>query len=278
MKDKLKETFNVSNKCILITGASGFFGRYISQAFLEVCAKVILLSRSDRLLKQTEQYRKEFGKDRVFSFQVDFYARKKLENILKQIAKNFDIDVVINNAYDLSEKTGFNTLSGSLENSTYEQWKSAFESGIYWPVLTTQIIGEQFKKKKKGSIINISSMYGIIAPNLDLYKGTKFLNPPTYSVVKSGIISLTRYTASCWGKYGIRCNAILPGSFSNVESKSSNSVNPDDPFLEKLQRNTILNRLGHPNDLRGILIYLASDASSYMTGQTIVIDGGWTIT
>jgi len=267
----------VYSKCILLTGASGFFGRYISRAFLEVGAKVILLSRSDRLLKQTEQYHKEFGKDRASSFQVDFFEREKLENILKQIAKKFDIDVVINNAYDLSERTGFNTLSGSLENSTYEHWKSAFESGIYWPLLTTRIIGKQFKKKKRGSIINISSMYGIVAPDPDLYKGTNFLNPPTYSVVKSGIIGLTRYTASFWGKYGIRCNAVLPGPFSNVESNGPNSVNQDNLFLEKLRRNTVLNRLGHPNDLRGILIYLASDASSYMTGQTVVIDGGWTI-
>lgn len=278
MKDTLKEIFNVSNKCILITGASGFFGRYISRTFLELGARVILLDRSNRLLEQTEAYCKEFGKDSVFGFQVDFYKRKELINILKKIAKKFDIDTLINNAYDLSEKTGFNTPQGHLENSTYNQWKAAFESGIYWAVLTTQIIGEQFQKKKKGSIINISSMYGIVSPNPRLYEGTKFFNPPTYSVNKAGIIALTQYTASFWGHYGIRCNAVLPGPFSNVETVSPNSVTPDDTFLERLKRNTLLNRIGHPNDLRGILIYLASDASSYMTGQTIVIDGGWTIT
>ena len=276
MANRIEEIFNISNKCVLITGASGFFGRYISRAFLEVGARVILLGRSDRLLEQTAKYRREFGKDRVFSFRVDFYQRKELVNSLKKIVKEFNIDALINNAYDLSKRTGFNTPRGYLENSTYNQWKSAFESGIYWVALTTQIIGEQFKEKKKGSITNISSMYGIVSPNPRLYEGTKFFNPPTYSVNKAGVIALTRYTASFWGQHGVRCNAVLPGPFSNVETVSSNTVTPDDTFLKRLKRNTLLNRIGHPNDLIGILIYLASDASSYVTGTEISVDGGYT--
>lgn len=277
MRSKLKEIFNISDKCILITGAAGFLGRYISKAFLEVGAKVVLLSRSSILSEQVREYRKEFGKDRVFGFQIDFYEKKELARKLKKIVRKFDINVLINNAYDFSKRTGFNTSSGYLESSTYNQWKSAFESGIYWAVLTTQIIGEQFKKEKQGSIINISSMYGVISPCPKLYEGTSFFNPPTYSVNKAGIIALTRYTASFWGQYGVRCNAVLPGPFPNMESKSSNSVDSGDFFLERLKNNTVLNRFGHPNDLRGILIYLACDASSFMTGQAIVIDGGWTI-
>jgi gluconate 5-dehydrogenase len=277
MQDKLKQIFNIADKCVLITGASGFFGRYISRTFLEAEAKVILLSRSAMLSEQVKEYRRKFGKDMAFGFRVDFYRRKELEDTLKKVAKKFDIDVVINNAYDLSKKTGFNTPSGYLESTTYSQWKAAFESGIYWAVLTTQIIGKQFKKKKQGSIINISSMYGVVSPSLKLYEGTDFFNPPTYSVNKAGIIALTRYTAAFWGRHGVRCNAVIPGPFPNVESRSCNSVDADDFFLERLKSNTVLNRFGHPKDLRGILIYLACDASSFMTGQSIVIDGGWTI-
>ena len=277
-RNRLNDIFNISRKSVLITGANGFFGRYISKAFLEVGANVILLSRSEKITSQIRQYRKEFGKETVSGFKVDFYKRKELEITLKKIVNKFDIDVVINNAYDLSKKTGFNTPSGHLEDSTYSQWKAAFESGIYWAVLTTQIIGEQFKKKMKGSIINISSMYGAVSPSPKLYRDTDFFNPPTYSVNKAGIIALTRYTASFWGEHGIRCNAILPGPFSNTESKTSNSVDPDDFFLNRLKNKTVLNKLGHPNDLRGLLIYLASDASNFMTGQAISIDGGWTIT
>jgi len=278
MKDKLKEIFDVSNKYILITGASGFFGRYISQTFLEVGANIVLMGRSDRLTAQASEYRKKFGKNRAFSYKVDFYKRKAFENTLKKITKRFDIDVLVNNAYDFSEKTGFNTPTGRLEDSTYEQWKSAFESGIYWPALTTKIIGNQFKNKGNGRIINISSMYGFISPNPKLYEGTEFFNPPTYSVYKAGIVGLTRYTASFWGRFGVRCNALLPGPFPNMETKSTNSVKSDNFFLERLKGNTILNKVGHPDDLRGILIYLASGASDFMTGQTIIVDGGWSVT
>lgn len=278
MVDKLHEIFDISNKCILLTGSCGFFGRYISKTFLEVGAKVILLSRSERLSEQVGDYRKKFGKEAATGFQVDFYKRKELEKVLKVITKQSEIDVVVNNAYDLSKKTGFNTPRGHLENSTYNQWKSAFESGIYWAVLTTQAVAEQFKRKKKGSIINISSMYGVVAPNPKLYEGTRIFNPPTYGVNKAGLVALTRYTASFWGRYGVRCNVILPGPFSNVESEGPNSVRAEDPFLERLKDNTVLHRIGHPYDLRGILIYLACDASSFMTGQAIRIDGGWTIT
>jgi gluconate 5-dehydrogenase len=277
MKDHLSKIFNVSNKRILITGASGFLGRYFSRSFLEVGAKVILLDRSSRILEQTKDYQREFGRNRVVSFQIDFYKRKELEKQLKKIAREFEIDVLINNAYDLSGKTGFNTPLGNLDNLTYEQWKAAFESGIYWAVLTTQIIGTQFKKKKQGNIINISSMYGIVAPDPKLYLETRFLNPATYGVNKAGLIALTRYTASFWGQYGIRCNAIVPGSFSNIETKSANSLSSGDPFIERLKIKTALNRIGHPSELIGALIFLASDASNYMTGQSIIIDGGWTV-
>jgi len=277
MQDKLNELFNVRNKCVLITGASGFFGRHIARTFLELGSRAILLGRSNRLSGMVRGYRKTFGKDMVFGFRTDLYKRKKSADILKKIVRKFDIDVLINNAYDFSKKTGFNTPLGHLENSSYKQWKSAFESGIYWTVLPTQIVGRQFKNKRKGSIINISSMYGVVSPNPKLYKGTSFFNPPAYSTAKSAIIAFTRYTASFWGRYGVRCNAVLPGPFPNMESKGNNSINSGDFFLNRLKNNTVFNKVGHPDDLKGILVYLACDASSFMTGQTVIIDGGWTI-
>ena len=278
MNDYLGNLFNVAKKTVLITGATGFFGRYMARTFLEADAKVVLLGRNEKLSDQAKEYRREFGEDNVFDYNVDFYDKGKLKKVLEEIVGTHDLDVLINNAYDMSHKTGFNTKEGCLEDSNYEQWESAFESGIYWAVLPTQIVGKRFMEKKRGSIINVSSMYGLVAPHPHLYEGKEFFNPPTYSVNKAGLIALTRYTASFWGQYGIRCNAICPGPFSNTESETANSVKSDDPFLERLKARTVLGRLGHPNDLRGALVYLASDASSYMTGQTMVIDGGWTIT
>lgn len=263
---------------MLITGADGYLGAYVSEAFLQVGARVVLLSNAERLKKQIADYRTTFGGDRVDGVVVDFYDREKLSDVLADMISQYDFDVLINNACDLSETTGFNTPQGTLESEDYDQWRLAFESGVYWAVVTSRILGEQFKHNGRGSIINVSSMYGIVSPNPKLYEGTELLNPPSYGVIKAGLVALTRYTASFWGKYGVRCNAILPGAFPNVEHTSANSVKSDDEFLDRLKARTVLNRVGHPNDLRGAMIFLASDASSYVTGQTIVIDGGWTIT
>ena len=277
-KDKaLEKFFNITGKQILLTGASGFFGRYFAQGFLGAGAKVVLLGRSPKLAAYVRELQKQYGKSRVVGFRVDFYARARLAAVLKQITRRFEIDVLVNNAFDFSPKTGFNTPKGRLENSPYEQWQAAFESGIYWAVLATQSIGNQMRKRKKGSIINISSMYGLVAPNPDLYKGTTKFNPPAYGVIKAGILALTRYTATFWAEHGIRCNSLSPGAFSNLETLTANSVAADDPFLKRLQEKILLGRTGHPKDLLGALLFLASDGSSYMTGQNIVIDGGWTV-
>ena len=269
--------FNISRKTVVITGSTGFFGNCMAKEFLEAGAHVILLSRPSKMRKQLLDLQAKYGKSRVHGFGVDFYNRKKFASVLENVTKKFKIDVLINNAFDFSIKTGFNTPNGRLENSTFEHWQAAFESGIYWAVLSTQIVGKQMCERKKGSIINISSMYGIVSPHPVLYEGTDKFNPPAYSVFKAGIQAFTRYTASFWAEYGVRANSISPGSFPNLETVTANSVVANDPFLSRLRERTLLGRTGHPTDLIGALIFLASDASGYMTGQTIVIDGGWTI-
>jgi gluconate 5-dehydrogenase len=235
---------------VLIIGATGWLGSSMKET-LEGCgANVYTVNRLD----VTGGFSNTHG----------------FNNHLLKLRKETEFDVLINNAYDMSEKTGFNTEDGTLESSHWSMWFSAFDTGIYWPVLATQIIGEKMKKKG-GSIINISSMYGVVSPDPELYEGSHYFNPVTYSTMKHALIGLTKYTASFWGEHKIRCNAIAPGPFPK-ESVDQGS------FLLRLERKTVLNRVGHPNDLRGILIYLASDASSYTTGQVIQVDGGWTIT
>jgi gluconate 5-dehydrogenase len=109
-----------------------------------------------------------------------------------------------------------------------------------------------------------------------LYEGTNFMNPPGYSAAKAAMLAFTRYTASFWGPHGVRANAILPGPFSNTEDLGPNSVR-DNSFLERLSSRTCLNRFGRPEELAGALLFLASDASSYVTGHALTVDGGWTI-
>lgn len=149
--------------------------------------------------------------------------------------------------------------------------------GVYWPALAVQKLGAKMKEQRSGSIINVSTMYALVAPSPALYEGTQSLNPPGYSAAKAALLAFTRYVASFWECHGIRANAILPGPFSHVEDKGANSRR-DDPFLERLKARTCLGRIGRPSELIGGLLYLASDASSYVTGQALSVDGGWTVT
>lgn len=279
MTDKLCQIFDIAGRTVVLTGAAGFFGRHMATTLLEVGANVVLMSRSDKLDAQAKGYCDRFGAERAVAKQVDFYDRDALSGALEEIVASHQVDVLINNACDMSPRTGFNVPQGCLADAPYEQWLASMESGLYWAAAATRIIGEQLCDRGEGSIINVSSMYGLVAPNPTLYEGTDFLNPPFYSVAKAGLIGLTRYTASFWGPKGVRCNALVPGPFPNVEHESDNSVKPDDnAFLKRLVERTALRRVGKADELGGALIFLASGASSYVTGQTIVVDGGWTIT
>jgi NAD(P)-dependent dehydrogenase (short-subunit alcohol dehydrogenase family) len=272
------QLFSLKDKTALLTGATGYLGRTMARALLSNGARVLALGRSERLHELETKWRDEFGPDRAAAFQIDMYDLPALAKLLDSIvASEKSVDILINNAHELGAATGFNVPSGSLENATLEQWQRNLTGGVFWPALTTQKIGPAMRKNGRGSIVNISTMYAVVAPSPALYEGTNFINPPGYSASKAALLALTRYTASFWGRHGIRCNAILPGPFSNVEDTGQNSVKQNDFFLDRLKARTCLGRLGHPNELVGPLLFLASDASSYVTGHALMVEGGWTI-
>jgi len=270
--------FSLEGKTVVLTGAAGFLGRTFGRVLLCNGARVIALGRSETLDKQAAEWIAEFGLDRVASHRVDMYDLPALEKVLDSIAaREPSVEILINNAHELGPKTGFNSPNGTLEAAPVDQWMRHFTSGVYWPALTVQKLGPGMKARRKGSIINISTMYAIVAPSPHLYEGTNFLNPPGYSAAKAAMLAFTRYVASFLGSYGIRANAILPGPFSNTQDPGPNSVHDSDFFLERLAQRTCLGRIGRPEELAGALVFLASDASSYVTGHALVVDGGWTV-
>ena len=274
-----QDIFSLEGKTAVLTGASGFLGRTLAETLLTNGARVLVIGRSDKLTQRAAEWREKYGDDRVRSFQVDMYDLESFGRMLDQIvAEEKNLEVLVNNAHELGPRTGFNIPQGALEQASYEQWMRNLTGGVYWSALTVQKIGKAMQSAKTGSIINVSTMYALVAPSPQLYEGTKFLNPPGYSASKAALLSFTRYVASFWGMHGIRANAILPGPFSNTEDTNSNAVQTDDPFINRLKGRTCLNRIGQPHELAGALLFLASDASSYMTGQALVLDGGWTVT
>lgn len=253
-------------------------GRTFVRTLLANGARVVAIGRSERLMREAEAWSEEFGSESISVHRVDMYDVPALSQTLDHVVDTeSSIDVLVNNAHELGPGTGFNVPEGSLEAATFETWMRNLTGGVYWAALTTQKLGAKMKQQRAGSIINISTMYALVAPRPQLYQGTEFINPPGYSAAKAGLLSFTRYVASFWGPHGIRANAILPGPFSNTEDiGGGNAVQQDSTFVERLKGFTSMGRIGKPHELAGALLFLASDASSFMTGQALVIDGGWT--
>ena len=279
MKDNhIQSLFSLENKTAIVTGAGGYLGKVFSECLIAAGAKVILFGRGNKIEELSNALNMKYGDGRADCKLVDFYDEGEYRRCLNDtIDSNENIDILVNNAYEFSKATGFNDPSGRIENMSKQQWMRSFESGVYWHTLAIQVVGEKMKKQQSGSIINVSSMYAIVSPDPGLYEGVDVFNPPNYGAAKAAILAITRYTASFYGEYNIRCNALVPGAFPNIDPKSYNSPQDED-FVKKLIDKTALKRTGSLDDLKGVLVLLASDASSYITGQSIVVDGGWTIT
>ena len=253
-----KNKFNLNNKNIIITGGNGFLGRQITDALLNEKANVYIIDIKKPKKKSLAKY-----------FKTDITIEGELKKILKFfILKKIKIDVLINNAaidYPPSKNKSNNLKLETFPNNIWDQDILVSLKGSY---LCTKVFGSYMSKFKRGSIINVSSDLGIIAPDQRVYKKSGFVKPVTYSVVKHGIIGLTKYTASYWGAKNIRCNAIAPGGIFNNQNKD---------FVRKINKLIPLNRLAKKNEYNGLILFLSSDLSSYLTGSVIVADGGRTI-
>lgn len=255
----MNKLFNLKNKVVLFTGGYGHLGKASVIAMRNHGARVYVLGRDilkfEKYFANTENiYYEKF--DLAYSESI----KKALENISHKEEK---IDVLINNAFFIKGQ--------SPENMTNEEFSFGIEGTLNTLYYTIREVIPYFKQQKSGKIINVSSMYGLVAPDFKIYeKSPKFLNPPHYGAAKAGVIQLTKYFASFLGKYNIQVNAITPGAFPSIE------VQKDSDFIERLKSKTLLKKIGKPEDLCGAFVFLASHSSDYMTGQNIVIDGGWT--
>jgi NAD(P)-dependent dehydrogenase (short-subunit alcohol dehydrogenase family) len=253
-----KISFNLNNKNILITGGSGFVGSQIVDGFLSEAANVFILD-----------IKKPKKKTSALFFKSNITKEKDLLKILNYFKKKkIRLDVLINNAAINYNPNKLKSSKLRLESFSNDLWDKDLCVSLKSSYMCTKIFGTYMTKFRKGVILNVSSDLGIIAPDQRIYNNSKFVKPVTYSVTKHGIIGLTKYTASYWAKKNIRCNAVAPGGILNGQDPS---------FVKNINKLIPLGRMAKKNEYNGLILFLCSELSSYMTGSIVVADGGRTI-
>ncbi len=260
----INKIFNLNNKVIILTGAAGLLGTEYAHGLSQAGANVVLADLNfDKCKKLSLNLNKKYDVN-SFPIKLDVTKINSINTMIKAVIKKFSkIDILINNAY--FSEAGYDKIK--FENYDLDIWKKGLNVNLSGIFLCCQQIGKIMKKQKKGNIINISSIYGIVAPDQRIYGNTKIIKSAMYSVTKSGVLNFTRYLASYWRQDGIRVNTL---SLGGVEE------NQNSTFKKNYSNKTMIGRMAKKDEYVGALIFLSSNASSYMTGSNLVIDGGWT--
>ncbi|MFC1461628.1 SDR family oxidoreductase [Verrucomicrobiota bacterium] len=255
------ERFSLKGKVALVTGGAGQYGRQIVAALAQAGAQTFVASRNLKALEALAAEHKRESHD-VVALQFDQSDEDSIlalkDNIMKQSGR---IDVLVNNAVVRPMKKGYKDAA-----DTFAESMKVNATGLF---IITRAFGDVMTEQKQGSIINIGSIYGIVGPDPTNYRGTDMNGwGVDYFFHKGGIINFTRFVASYYGSYGVRCNCISPGGFG--------TANMPEAFVRQYSDHTVLGRLANDTDLMGVIVLLASDASVYITGVNIPVDGGYT--
>ena len=250
--------FDINGKNIILTGSVGHIGYQLALGLLKNGANLTCIVRDNKKKNRISKITNE-GAEII---ELDLGKKEKIDNFFISLrGKHFD--GLINNA-------AFSP-PGDIENESLRTWKHGIEGVLNMPFYIMQK-SIPLLKPVNGCIVNIASMYGIVSPDPANYRyAQEFSNPPHYGAGKAGLIQLTRYAATHLAGYGIRVNSVSPGPFpSKTVKKNSN-------FINQLSKNVPMGRIGKPEELLGSVLFLLSSASSYITGQNIIVDGGWTV-
>ncbi|CAN1513654.1 FabG Dehydrogenases with different specificities (related to short-chain alcohol dehydrogenases) [Methylophilaceae bacterium] len=270
------EKFNLNNKTALITGAAGLLGMEHAAALLEIGAKVVLVDINKSALKEAGySLMNSFDKTRIIIKVIDITKPEKLFKLADELwAEDTRVDILINNAaIDSKMNSKYSNREVSrLENFSLNQWDLEISVGLTGAFLCSQIFGSTMAKDQKGGVIlNIASDLSVLSPDQRLYRKKNLaddiqpVKPITYSVIKTGLVGMTRYLATYWADKNVRCNALSPGGVFNGH---------DIEFVKHLSSLIPMGRMAKPDEYRAAVQFLCSDASGYMNGQNIVMDGG----
>ncbi|WP_458207735.1 oxidoreductase [Haladaptatus sp. NG-SE-30] len=253
--------FDLTDRIVVVAGGAGLIGTALCEGLAEQSATVVA---ADAAKERGERLATELGDDSEF-LQVDVTDEQSIEQLVETILdRHSRIDAFVNCSYPRNENYG-----RQYEDVTIEDWRENIDMHLNSYFVAAHTISEvMMEQEQGGSIINFGSTYGVQAPDFSVYEGIEMTSPVEYSAIKGGILNLTRYMASYLGERGVRVNAVSPGGVFDDQHPQ---------FVERYEERTPLNRMATPEDFQGAVVYLASDASRYVTGQNLVIDGGWTI-
>lgn len=278
MKDdtSINKMFDISGRVAVITGGGGLLGVQHAEAIIEGGGIPVLVDIDSSALERAVKHLKEkFEGKEVLALRADITKKDEVEKIAAEVFGKYKrIDILVNNAANNPKmEAGKGNQWSRFENFPLGMWNADLAVGLTGAFLCSQAIGKVMVKQGRGVIVNVASDLGLIAPDQRIYrlKGmtdeTQPYKPATYCAVKGGLISLTRYLATYWAKKGIRVNTLTPASVFN---------NQDPEFVEKISNIIPMGRMSFKHEFKAALLFLVSDASSYMTGSNLVVDGGRT--
>jgi NAD(P)-dependent dehydrogenase (short-subunit alcohol dehydrogenase family) len=264
------ELFSLDQKTAIVTGALGLIGKKHCEALALAGANVVV---ADIDGAQAQSFAQQLG-EQHFGIGIDVTQKSSLINASDEILNKYgSIDILVNNAAinDMFENPALGKYLSAFENYPLEAFQKSLDVNVTGVFLCSQVFGSVMAEQGGGSIINIASTYGMVGPDQTIYRNEcgeqTFYKSPAYPVTKGAIINFTRFLAAYWGDKGVRVNTLSPGGVENGQNEF---------FIHNYSAKTLLGRMAQAGDYQGALIFLAGEASAYMTGANLVVDGGWT--
>lgn len=257
----IPEIFSLNGKNIWVFGGAGYFGQDTVILLKSMGAKVLCVDLENRA--ETFVQSSKLSSD-VIPATLDIRDGKAVKQFVAEKIKTLGVpDGFVNLTFASTQK--------KMEDLSEDDFDSVNHGNLTATFILSREVGLEMVKAGRGNLVLFSTMYGMVSPNPEIYKAPMAPNPIEYGVSKAGIIQMTRYLAVSWGKENVRCNCITPGPFPHMIMQRDN---PE--FIERLAQKTPMGRIGKQGEIAGAVVFLLSDASSYITGQNLIVDGGWT--